>query len=513
MAAQNKTTAVHFSLIFFVMLSVILGVVAYLYFADFREQEVGFNKMRSDVAALQGANKKYLEEIAEMKKAIGTEVPEVGVTDPTDAKSVLGQVKAVIANVARNPAAPNLVAALQDLRSQIDKQAVELAERDAAQKRVESEMAALRGQYEGTSQKHDAARMASEQDLAGVQAKNEEAILAKDKDLAAGRTQVAALQTELAQTKDQLGGQVRELEQEMGQYKAINQRLTSEIANIRGQGFEVADGEIRRIDQVSRTVWINVGAKDGLRKRTTFSVYQKNNAGIGRPGANGGRSEDIKGSIEVTRIIDNDLAEARILDDDSSNPISPGDPIYSPLWGAGRVEQFAFVGMIDMDGDKSYLGDRERLHEVAAAHGAEIATEVNDDGELVGRPIDEQLRFLVIGSIPDPSREPDDARKSQLKAMAQHQKELVDDAHRFGVQVINLNQFLDYVGYVPQQRTFLPGSGTAPFTLRSGSHSGLADRPNAAASSSGNTSALFGTRKTANPNSTGNTSQTFGGRR
>ena len=268
---------------------------------------------------------------------------------------------------------------------------------------------------------------------------------------------------------------------------------------------------IRRVDQVARTVWINLGSKDGLRPRTTFSVYLKNNSGIGRPSPTGGRAEDIKGAIEVTRIIDGSLAEARILSDDSSNPISPGDPIYSPLWGRGRREQFAFVGMIDMDGDKSFVGDRERLHEVVAAHGAEIGAEVQDDGELVGGAVDDQLRFLVIGSIPDPSQEADDSRKSQLKAMANHRKEMIDEAHQHGVKVINLNQFLDYVGYVPQQRVYIPGSGLAPFETRAGGASGVSPRPNSRANSGGTTSSLFGGRGGANPSSNGNTSQVFGG--
>src|SRR5688500_2558590 len=111
------------------------------------------------------------------------------------------------------------------------------------------------------------------------------------------------------------------------------------------------------------------------------------------------------------------MAEARILYDDPARPISPGDPIYTPLWSAGRTEKFAFVGMIDIDNDDSNLGDRERLHELLEANGAEISSEVNDVGERLGGPINEQTRFLVLGAIPDPSDEADTERRDQLKAM------------------------------------------------------------------------------------------------
>jgi hypothetical protein len=157
--------------------------------------------------------------------------------------------------------------------------------------------------------------------------------------------------------------------------------------------------------------------------------------------------------------------------------------------------------MIDIDNDDSNLGDRERLHELLEANGAEISSEVNDVGERLGGPINEQTRFLVLGAIPDPSDEADTERRDQLKAMMAAKDQMQKEASINGVRVISLNNFLDYMGYVPQQRRWVPGENPT-WSLKAGT------RPTGTRPSTGNTSALFDKRR--QPNPSGTTSQTFG---
>jgi hypothetical protein len=518
MAAQSKTTAVHFSLIFFVMLSVILGVVAYLFYSDYQEQQATYQKNQTELTAEQGLNKRYLEEIDALKKTIGIEQAEVGVAQPGD-NTVIAQSAAAIQTLGTNPSAPSFYVALQDLRNELNKRVVEITERNNTITELQNQLLALKSQYDKTAAEHDQKRQATEQDLAGQTTKYDESIASKDKEIGGLRDQNAALQTELQQTKERMTTETARLQDEIRQLEMTNQKLNSDLAKIKGESYEIADGEIRRVDQVARTVWINLGSADNVRKRTTFSVYEKNNRGIGRDAPGGGRPEDIKGSVEVVRVIDDHLAEARILDDDSSRPIAPGDPIYSPIWNKGRAEQFAFVGKIDIDGDGSYVGDRERLHELLDSVGAKISSEVLDNGErvptrkdgdeVVPVPIDEQTKFLVTGRIPAPESVPDGDERTQIKLMMQHQAEMEKEANRNGVRIINLNTFLDYIGYVPQQRRWVPGESKT-WTLSAGARSGgVDDRPGTATSSSGHTSKLFDTRR-ARPTAPGRTSQSFG---
>ncbi|MBA3316169.1 MAG: hypothetical protein H0T47_23130 [Planctomycetaceae bacterium] len=504
MAAQSKTTAVHFSLIFFVMLSVILGVVAYLFYADFREQTAQLDAAKKDSTGNKTAYDRAQSEVDELKKLVGVPAEEVGVAVPGN-DTVLTQARQAIQTLGSNPSAPSFAAAMRDLRTELDNKNIEIAERQATIADLQAQLEALNVSYQTTSAEHDKRAQSTEADLAGQQQEKEESLGVKDQEIAALRQQNGNLLTEIEQTKQQLGAEIAKLREENQQVFALNERHRKELENIRGESFEVADGKIVRVDQVGRTVWIDLGKSQNLRPRTTFSVYAQNNAGIGRQGRpkeGDGRPEDIKGSIEVTRVDDNNMAEARILYDDPSRPISPGDPIYTPLWSAGRTEKFAFVGLIDIDNDGSYVGDRERLHEVVEANGAQIISEVNEVGERLGGRINEQTRFLVIGTIPDPLDEADAARRDQLKQIGQHRSEMIKEADVNGVRKINLNTFLDYIGYVPQQRRWVPGENPS-WTLEAGS------RPAAQRSSTGNTSGLFDTSRR-RPNPSGTTSQTFG---
>jgi hypothetical protein len=498
MAAQSKTTAVHFSLIFFVMLSVILGVVAYLFYSDYRDQTALLKKAQDESTGNKTAYEKANNSLTELKKVIGLEL--------ADADAVLAQSQEAIKTFSMNPSVPSLTEAMRDLRSELDKNAVQLAERQATITDLQNQLTALNASYTARDAEHDKRAQAAEADLAGQQQEKEESLVVKDKEIADLRQQNGNLLTEIEQTKTQLGAEIAKLREENTQLFALNEKHRKELENIKGESFEVADGEIIRVDQVGRTVWIDLGKSENLRPRTTFSVYARNNAGIGKQGRQkegDGRPEDIKGSVEVTRVDGDHMAEARILYDDPSRPISPGDPIYTPLWSAGRTEKFAFVGMIDIDNDGSYVGDRERLHEIVESNGAEIQSEVNDVGERLGGPINEQTRFLVVGALPDPGQEADTRRKDQLKNMRNLQTEMKKEADINGVRTINLNTFLDYIGYIPQQHRWAPGE-TQTWTLKAGT------RPTATQQTkTGNTSALFD-KSRRRPNSSGTTSQTFG---
>jgi hypothetical protein len=502
MAAQSKTTAVHFSLIFFVMLSVILGVVAYLFYADYREQSAQLAGAQKEATGNKTAYDKTQAEVNELKKLVGLDIAEVGVSTPGD-NTVLTQATQAIQTLGSNPSATSFVVALRDMRTELDSKTAELAAQQATIAGLQKQLEALNASYTATANEHDKARQTAEADLAGQQQEKEESLAVKDKEINDLRQQNGTLRAEIEQTKSQLEAEIAKLRDENNSLLAVNSKQNKELEKIRGESFEVADGKIIRVDQVGRNVWIDVGQADNVRPRVTFSIYTKNNAGLGRADNTqaGGRPEDIIGAVEVVRVSGPHMAEARILWDDPSRPISPGDPIYTPLWSAGRTEKFAFVGMVDIDNDGSYVGDRERLHELLAANGAEISSEVNDVGERIGGPITEQTRFLVLGTVPDPLDEADPERREQLKQMATLKTEMQKEADVNGVRDISLNDFLNYMGYVPQQRRWVPGENPT-WTLKAGTN------PTASRPSTGNTSALFDKRR--QPNPSGTTSQTFG---
>ena len=87
---------------------------------------------------------------------------------------------------------------------------------------------------------------------------------------------------------------------------------------------EVPDGEIIHVNQKSGSVWINVGQADGLRRQVTFSVVGADKSV--------GKYQPTKGRIEVVELLGPHFAECRILDDKITDPLVPGDKIFTPFW-------------------------------------------------------------------------------------------------------------------------------------------------------------------------------------
>ena len=114
-------------------------------------------------------------------------------------------------------------------------------------------------------------------------------------------------------------------------------------------------------------------------RRSAFIARRTAASGRGTTkGAVGG--EDIKGSIEVTRVLEAHLSEARILTKTSITPMAKGDPIYSPLWSPGHGEAFSVIGIIDLDGDGK--DDRDLFDESVQTAGGTIDNDVDPTGSL-----------------------------------------------------------------------------------------------------------------------------------
>lgn len=192
---------------------------------------------------------------------------------------------------------------------------------------------------------------------------------------------------------------------------------------------EVPDGKVNWVNQRSRTVWINRGTADNLRLQTSFSVVDKNESNP--------ILANSKAKLQVIRLKDAHLAEARIVEDDLSNPIMPGDLLFSTVWQPGREEHFALAGMIDIDRDGE--DDRERIRDLISLNGGVIDAEAMPDGNRTGK-ITVDTKYLVLGAEP------------QGDKVAGY-SELFDEAKTYGVRTMSPNEFVDYMGYKAEDRT------------------------------------------------------------
>ena len=137
-------------------------------------------------------------------------------------------------------------------------------------------------------------------------------------------------------------------------------------------------------------MWINLGTADSLRRQVTFSVYDADQHDAAKA--------TKKGSIEVTRLLGEHMAEARITEDDPTNPILTGDNIYSQVWHRGKKLHFALTGFIDFDGDGQ--SDMQLARDLIELNGGVVDAYLNDDGTVEGE-ITANTRYLVLGDVPE----------------------------------------------------------------------------------------------------------------
>jgi type II secretory pathway pseudopilin PulG len=206
------------------------------------------------------------------------------------------------------------------------------------------------------------------------------------------------------------------------------------------QFAQPADGRLTWVNQKHRNVWINLGSADGLRPQVTFSVSAE--------GLGDAEAAEKKGSIEVVRIIGPHMAEARISEDEATNPLIPGDRIYSQVWDRGRRVGFGIAGFIDIN--KDGRSDMEQLQSIIVASNGRVDASPDKEGKKQGE-MKVDTRYLVLGEFPNDPRYVD-YRTSW--------NELDEEAEALGVQKIALEEFLKLMGWQSDSRTVALAVGT-----------------------------------------------------
>jgi hypothetical protein len=259
---------------------------------------------------------------------------------------------------------------------------------------------------------------------------------------------LAAQQAEAIKEKQDTAKTIAELKQEATTKAAKIAELTSE-------SFERPHGQVTFVNIRNNSCYINLGRADGLQRQITFSVYDPDVTTVNLPTAGDEREESReqqtkrKASIEVIDIIDDHLAECRILEDNVKNPILPGDNVFTPAWRPGQKLQFALVGRMDIDDDLQ--DDREKIKNLIEANGGRIVCEVLNDGTRVGN-ISVNTRFLVIGDRPE---------ESAGEKMRAEYNNIIGAAERNGVQQITVRDLLVLMGYKGTDRTVTLGNSGA----------------------------------------------------
>jgi len=297
-----------------------------------------------------------------------------------------------------------------------------------------------------------------------------------EQDAASERTKFSQQYDEINNEKKEIASQLdeqrRKLDEQAATHQTATKTLDSKIAKLerlnevlKSDRKEVdpfaqpADGIIRWVNQRYAKVWVNLGKADHLRPQVTFSIYDSDE--------NDALSAERKGSIEISRILSDHMAEARITSDDPKRPLMEGDRIYSQVWNRGRQVGFAITGVIDFDDDGR--SDLDQLKSIIEINNGKVDAVPGENGAIDGK-MTVDTRYLILG------KHPEDARYGSLRKSWDSMSE---EADTLGIEPIPLDEFLQLMGWQAGHRTVKlgPGARSPGFPARTG-NAALPGSPN-----------------------------------
>lgn len=458
MARENQ--GLQIALIIFVMLTIILGVTTFLFFRQYDEATIEAAKAREDANSSRTAYNNSEEFNRKLKEMLG--FAETDKIDTIDEK-YREDMETYASTFAEDNRYYRPV--LQYLHDTIVELKQELEAEKTARVKVEADLVAREEVVKPQIDKAKAAAGQAGEELTEERSKFEKDrsdFIAKQNALAA-KLEAARKEGEatLAKLQDTLNDTVKRF----NIVKQLAEDRGEKLKSVQKETFEVADGEITWVNQRNGTVWINLGRADSLGRQTSFSVYAADTNDVTKSGK--------KASIEITQLLGDHVAEARIIEDRISDPILPGDKIHTPVWSPGTKTHFALTGVIDIDGDGK--SDLEKVRSLIAINGGVVDAWM-DDKDIHGK-MTVDTRYLVKGSAPT---------KPEAINL---QSKMIGDADKLGIKKIQLPELLVRMGWKNQTPVVRFGPGANPKDFRAVPRDGV-NRV-----SGGNVSGLFKERR------------------
>ncbi len=432
MAARQDQTLQIF-LIVFIFLFLVTAVVAYLGWRGYSDSEQRATTLQTQLRDKSSQTQTQQTELEDLRERMG-----FGRNDSTaDVKKAAEQDMETYGDGVGDKATRTYRKVLEAVYTEMQQTAAREADLKNKLKANEDALLAVQTEAQKKIDQYDSARKKAEEDLAVQTNKFGE-------DRKSLETTKADLQKSLDDQRKTYTGQIAERDKTIKDLTEQNGKLAQANKNLienrkdEPESFEVADGRVSWVNQ-NGTVWINLGTADALRRQVTFSVFDSD--------LHDAAKSKKKGSIEVTRLLGEHMAEAHITQDNPTNPILTGDNIYSQVWHRGKKLHFAFTGLIDIDGDG--ISDLKLAKDLIELNGGVVDAWLDDNGKVQGE-MTANTRYLISGDIPD---------NPTKVGLQQGANEMYKAASSLGVETITLVEFLSQMGYKPQDRTVHLGAG------------------------------------------------------
>jgi hypothetical protein len=317
---------------------------------------------------------------------------------------------------------------------------------------LQADLKSIRERYNEQVNVAENARKAREAEVIEITAKDKEHIDQLQTQFDAVNLEKGRIQIQLEEERRVAAEKVKQLTKQGADMALTIMQLKREKAADAAKKFEHADGRVEMVTNGGQEATINLGFQDGLRLGMTFGIYGKDK---------GGNQEMLpKANLEVVRIKGQREAIGRITDSKIADPVIPGDLLFNPIWDPGKLESIAIAGLIYLDDDRE--PDNAAFKRIVEElYHCKIDAEFNFRTLLNVGAITPQTGWLVIGDIPDSEEAGEDQRRVQLyRAIADEASKMRREADSAGVRVVNVDNFLSYMGKQIPTRT-IPGGEEA----------------------------------------------------
>ena len=203
MASGSKTTAVHFTLIFFVMLSVILGVVSYMYYDEDKTIRAQSVDAKNAADKAKSVAIKAESKLRSFQQGTGYLQPEVGEGDNPGDGTARGAMAAEMKSYGVGFNGKTLSDVIKQMNQSLSTITKDRDAKDIALNSINTQMATLRNQYDSRVKVEIEAKGKAEKDRDSEQTSKEEAIEAKDTQISTLQSNFSKVQLEIEQIRDE----------------------------------------------------------------------------------------------------------------------------------------------------------------------------------------------------------------------------------------------------------------------------------------------------------------------
>ncbi len=440
MARENQ--GLQIALIILVILTLFLGVFTFVFYKQYQQQRLKAEAAEQEANDATTAANKIQEDFNLLKERAGFAASE---TIDTITEDVNRDMQTYVATLVDDESISNYRDALKELARVLGERNESLAKAQQVNEGLKRDLVLVESQKRGVVDQHE-----KRADAAEAEQRKQKA--AFDDFRVATSEQFASLRDALKSAQEKADTQIAQLQQDLDNAQTTIKDQTGiiedhveTITDILKPTFELPDGKIRWVNQRNQTVWIDLGRAHAVRPLMTFSVYPVDTNDVTKVGK--------KASIEVTQILGDSLSEARITEEELSDPIMAGDPIHTPVWAPGQREHFALMDGMDIDANGK--PEPDEVISIITASGGVVDCYLTETGDLANS-LTNKTRYLVMGSEP-PITDPERLKKRSA---------FLDQCDQRGLTRITLPELLHRMGWKRPTRVIRLGPGANPADFR-----------------------------------------------